>query len=108
MAPPAASFLPPPAAVPALNASAALNPVLDSLEACRSEPSLLDGPLHRLLKDDLSYSAFKDGLHRTLTKDCAKRLDLRSSTRVSEDLKLIRDDQRIFRPELTAENQAER
>jgi uncharacterized protein (TIGR03435 family) len=28
---------------------------------------LLDGPLHRLLKDDLSYSAFKDGIHRTLT-----------------------------------------
>ena len=68
MAPRAASSLPPPAAVPASSASGACDPVLDSLEACRSEPSLIDGPLGRLLKDDLSYSAPKDSLHRTLTK----------------------------------------
>jgi hypothetical protein len=30
---------------------------------------LLDGPLARLLNDDLSCSIFKDGLHRTLTID---------------------------------------
>src|ERR1700733_5814994 len=67
MAPRAASSLPPPADVPASSASAACDPVLDWLEACRSEPSLLDGPLGRLIKDDLSYSVLKDGPHRTLT-----------------------------------------
>src|ERR1700735_2119828 len=67
MAPRAASSLPPPAAVPASSASAVCEPVLDFPEACRCEPSLLDGPLGRLLKDDRWYSAFKDGLHRTLT-----------------------------------------
>ena len=41
--------------------------LLNSPDACRSEPSLLDGPLGRLLKHDRSYSAFKDGIHRTLT-----------------------------------------
>src|ERR1700722_17899558 len=64
MAPPGASSPPPPAAAPALNASAACRQLRDPH---RSQPSLLDGPLGRLLKDDPSPSPLKDGLHRTLT-----------------------------------------
>src|SRR5580693_6622005 len=64
MAPPGASSPPPPAAAPALNASGACRQLRDTH---RSQPSLLDGPLGRLLKDDPSPSPFKDGLHRTLT-----------------------------------------
>src|ERR1700722_8406744 len=76
MAPPGASSPPPPAAAPALNASAACRQLRDPH---RSQPSLLDGPLGRLLKDDPSPSPLKDGLHRTLTTFPPSRRNLYTS-----------------------------
>src|ERR1700749_3409226 len=77
MAPPGASSPPPPAAAPALSASGACRCVRASR---RSRPSLPDGPLGRLLKDDPSPSSFKDGLHRTLTDDALREEELDEET----------------------------